>query len=82
MGLGNFGRLPDVAERQCADVRHEFRHRDRSVTPRMNERTISEQKEKKRTVCSAVKNKKIAYWLEKAVQRRSATGSSQVTTHF
>jgi hypothetical protein len=48
----------------------------------MNERTISEQKEKKRTVCSAVKNKKIAYWLEKAVQRRSATGSSQVTTHF
>jgi hypothetical protein len=48
----------------------------------MNEWIVSERKEKKRTVCLAVKNKKMVYWLEKAVQRRSATGSSQVTTHF
>jgi hypothetical protein len=48
----------------------------------MNERIISERKEKKITICLAVKNKKMVDWLEKAVQRRSATGSSQVTTHF
>src|SRR5229473_3129824 len=57
--------VPD--DRLAADLEHEFRHRDRSVTPRMNERIISERKEKKRTVYLAVKNKKMVYWLEKAV---------------